>query len=274
MILINLPGTKNCFLVNDVSNSQTIEHELKKAFFPYAQQIHSKSVPLQYGFWLETNGHFITVKNDDGILKVLSESICAPYEVYKSIINIIRDNIQLIDDYCYLHGAAVVINGHPCLFLSETGAGKSTLGVYSDSRGQPCITDDLIILHKRTKKIFPVSQYAHLREEGAYLLQNPHTAIKYNRFLDRYEYKLSTQRFQKEYRVEHIFILHRKEGQAQVSVSVSAFDRVLENMFLPYQVKNNAMSAYQICNDFTIYELYYQELFEVLGKMIEFVCSC
>lgn len=274
MILIDLPGTKHCFIINDISDSQAIESEIMKTFFPYARSIDGNDIPLEYDFWIETNGQSIAVKKEHGALQKIPGLDCGlPQEMYKITISIIRDHVQLDDDYCYLHGAAAIISGHLCLFLSETGTGKSTLGVYLDSLGHLCMTDDLIILNKRTNTLFPISQYAHIREGSVSLLSDQHTIFTYNPFLDRYEYELSAQRFEKAYKVEHIFTLHRREGPSAMLVSNSATSGILDNMFLPYQVKNNILSAIQLGNHFPIHELYYHHLSEVLDQMIAFVCA-
>ena len=145
MIKIKLPGSKNIFIINDLFNSKSNENEIFKTFYPYATEVTPSILNIRWDIWIERNNDNLRVKSRKNGWKILDLDVIASFECHKTTYSIIRENLQLDDEYCFLHGSAILIDNKPRLFLSETGMGKSTLSVYFDMRGYKCITDDLII---------------------------------------------------------------------------------------------------------------------------------
>ena len=271
MIKIKLPGTKNIFIINDLSISKSVENEIFNTFYPYAIELTKLSYDIRWDIWIERNDKNIRVKSRKNEWKILTTGEMSPFDYYKRIYSIIRENLQLEDEYCFLHGSAVLIDGCTCLFLAETGMGKSTLSVYFDMYGHRCLTDDLIILNKKSHVIYPISRYAHIRKQGLFLFQNNTDSLIHNGLIDRYEYLLSEERFQYEHKVQYVFMLHRGFPITDVRVCDSAFEWVLENMFLPYQIKNNINSAITISNDIPVFDMYYNNLEQAKILMLSLI---
>lgn len=273
MIKITLPGSKNIFIINDLFNSKSIENEIFNTFYPYVTDVTPKNFNMQWDIWIERNTENIRVKRRHYGWKKLDVDVLSLFDCYKIAYSIIRENLQLDDEYCFLHGSATLIDNRLCLFLSETGMGKSTLSVYFDMHGYKCITDDLIILDKKNYTIYPISKYAHIRKEGLFLFQNNIDLLTYNRLIDRYEYLLSESRFQDEYKVEYIFILRRGYPNTALFLCNNAFECILENMFLPYQIKGNIFSSAKISCDYSIYSALCEDLDSLLKEIREFIKS-
>lgn len=273
MLRINLPGAKNVLYVNDKSRYRSIEKEIANAFFPYTQQVSSGDMRnrLNHDIVIETDGSNIVLIKNDSDSKCFYAKFNSTHQTYRQIYSIIRDNLRLTDGICFLHGACALINGHACLFLAETGTGKSTLGVYFDVMHKRCLTDDLIIMDVDGGIVYPISRYAHIRQGGMEALTNnvaDSFQLAYNDFLLRYEYPLSDERFCEKYKVEYIFILCRGCTCQGISEAYNPHANILENMFLPYQMTNNIVSSLNIAQKYKIYNAYYDDL-HTLSNQIE-----
>ena len=273
MIKIKLPGSKNIFIINDLCNSKSIENEFFNTFYPYVTEVTNSISNIRWDILIEKNDENIRVKNRNNGWKILDADILSLFDCYKTVYSIIRENLQLDDEYCFLHGSAILIDNILCLFLSETGMGKSTLSVYFDINGYNCLTDDLIILDKKRYVIYPISKYAHIRKEGLYLFQKNTDLLIYNGLIDRYEYQLAEKRFENECKVKYIFILHRGYLKTELRSCDNAFECILENMFLPYQIKGNILSSAKISCDYNIYSALYGDLDSLLKEIREFIKS-
>lgn len=257
MLKIDLPGSTNLFWVEDKTLLSSVENELSHAFYPYAKVEVNKAVALR------DNNVFIRI--DDLIRietrnRLISRQYCDVFHAYKSVFSIVRENLQIQDDFAYLHGAALKIGQKTCLLLAETGTGKSTLGVYMDQEvGCTCLTDDLVILQKGTRIISPISKYARIRKESKALLKDV-PLMNYNRVIERYEYPLLEKRLEHIYRIDYIFVLHRDKDIHGIQPSSMPLTGILDNMFLPYQIKNNLNSAVEISGCIPTYDIFYQNL--------------
>lgn len=271
MIKIKLPGSKNAFIVRDLSNSKSIENEFSNAFYPYVLEVTTPIFDISRDVLIERNDKSVCVKCRNSEWKAVGSNELSLFECYKTIYSIIRENLQLEENYCFLHGAAMLIDDRLCLFLSETGMGKSTLSVNFAMQGCECLVDDLIILDKKNYVIYPISKYAHIRKESMVLFQNKTDLLMFNELINRYDFLLSEKRFQKKYRVEYIFILRRGHYNTELHLCDNSFECILENMFLPYQVKGNVFSAAKISFDYNIYNASYGDLDSLLKEIRAFI---
>ena len=271
MIELDLPGSHNVFYVQDHSSYQIIENEAIKTFFPYVKsctEITTRSNSISVRIY----DTYIEVKAFSGRCSRLSYD--GVFNAYKIIISLIRENLQLNEDYCYLHGAVVNIEGHICAFLAKTGTGKTTLSVYMDGlENCMCLSDDLIILHKASHRIYPISKYAHLREPTIVCLDNCRSSLEYNKHICRYEYELSSDRFDKDYFLSNVFVLTRVVSLDRVLFEHASEHDIMDNMFLPFQVKNNILSSIQIHQQHPSHHLYYCKLDSFKNEILDFLNS-
>lgn len=258
MLKIELPGSNNLFWVEDKAFDLLVEEELFNTFYPYAS--FEKNYPALF------RHNDVSVCIDDKLYikachALMSCSQKGIMHAYKSVFAIIRENLQIQNSYAYIHGAAVVMNDCGFLLLAETGTGKSTLGVYLEQEGGGlCLSDDLIIVQNETRNVLPVSKYAHIRKEGKSLLDVGDT-MAYNHVTNRYDYLLSEQRLSHTWPLDFILVLHRcGSNKPAVLPSPRPMIGVLDNMFLPYQIKNNIYSATKISNDIPVFDMYYNNL--------------
>lgn len=277
MIQIKFPGVKNIFFIEDQSQIKLIEQEIENTFFPYTQKViaQEKCGESQYNIFIETDGFNVTVKTNIVGASIVQREYDSSYGAYRKAYSIIRENLQLENGFCFLHGSCVVIDDTACLFLAETGVGKSTLSVYCDVAGQICLTDDLIIMDVSSRIIYPISKYAHIRENGTVFFdQNVFSPrLSFNSFISRYEYSLSEKRFAQTFKIEYIFILNRSFPKEKIVESTNSYFKILENMFLPYQIKSNILSALNICKQYKIYDVFYSDLNVLLKKLRLFIKS-
>ena len=267
MLKIELPGSNILFWVEDKAFDFLVEKELYNTFYPYAA--FETNLPV----FFQHNDVFVCI--DDKIyIEVCHRTLSCPYKgimhAYKSVFAIIRENLQLQDNYAYIHGAAIIVEGYGFLLLAETGIGKSTLSVYMEQEGGGiCLTDDLIIVQKETRSILPVSKYAHIRIEGKSLFKTGES-MAYNHVTNRYNYLLSEKRFNRAWPIDCVLVLHRCDNKQAVLPSPMPMIGVLDNMFLPYQIKNNINSAITISNAIPIFDMYYNNLEQAKKLMLSF----
>ena len=271
LLKIDLPGAKITFLIEDLSEKQIINKILEQTFFPYAIMLSKRDTILSSYIHIKTDGYILNIRKQIERCTNITMQMNSIFETFKIILTIIRENFLITDDYCYLHGSATIFQGYPCLFLAETGTGKSTLSVHWDLNNHMCLTDDLIILEKKYYKICPISRYANIREAGVSLLGKKSCYLQYNELTRRYEYLLSPKRFHKEHNIKHIFILHRGCPQPKICLANNPFDSISHNAYLPYQIKNNVLSSLKISNDYPIYDVFYNTFDEITHCLKEFV---
>lgn len=81
------------------------------------------------------------------------------------------DNPSYDDNVLALHGAAVEWEGKCYVFLASTTTGKTTLTSYLIHCGCGYLTDDCVLLDRRSCKVYPFSMPLHLREGGLNVLK-------------------------------------------------------------------------------------------------------
>lgn len=81
------------------------------------------------------------------------------------------DNPSYDDNVLALHGAAVQLAGKCYVFLGSTTIGKTTLTSYLIHCGCGYLTDDCVLLDRRSCTVHPFSMPLHLREGGVNVLE-------------------------------------------------------------------------------------------------------
>ena len=70
-----------------------------------------------------------------------------------------------------MHGAAVECKGKSYVFLAATTSGKTTLTSYLEHCGCGYVTDECVLLDRKTYTVYPFSTPLHLREGGVKVLE-------------------------------------------------------------------------------------------------------
>lgn len=264
MLKIKLPGARNSFYVLDTSLNLVVAKELKSMYYPYAT-LDFIEEDKNSDLLIETDGVYLEIKSPKGGIALTKEQYASASSVYKRICSIIRENIVLDDEYCYLHGSAVLIQNKVFLFLAETGMGKSTLSVFLDMCKGVCLSDDLIILSKKELKVYPIGEKAHIRSSALNLFEGLNCKFQYNKLSTRYDYLLSKKQTVQSCGLilNSIFLLFREKNKAVITKNSTPIESVLTNMFLPYQIKNNVLSATYICQKTKVYNFFYDNFEDI-----------
>ena len=137
----------------------------------------AKNMKAQYGVHLRegmANGPCkkVSILRDDQQFRVTFEEdsvlVNDPLQAFSSIL---FEHTQYDDSILALHGAAVEWNGKAYLFLAHTSGGKTTLTSYLVSHGFGYLSDDCILLDRKTLDVFPSPKPVHLRYGGLNILR-------------------------------------------------------------------------------------------------------
>ena len=156
------------------------------------------SAPFQTDFSIQTNcnqlsralslkhGKYIAASNEPKGKKLIAIRENGRYRIefdgkitrtpneLSEIDHILCENVHYDETVFALHGAAVGYAGKAYLFLASTTGGKTTLASYLSSLGFDYITDDCILLDRKSFVVYPYQTPIHLREGGLQVLQRLH----------------------------------------------------------------------------------------------------
>ena len=112
-------------------------------------------------------------KNDsvDYIVTIENRTITTAHPLFH-LNRFLFDNPSYDDNILSLHGAAVEWQGKCYVFLASTTIGKTTLASYLTHCGCGYLTDDCVLLDRRSYMVYPFSMPLHLREGGLNVLEN------------------------------------------------------------------------------------------------------
>ena len=88
------------------------------------------------------------------------------------------DNPSYDDNILALHGAAIEWRGQCHVFLASTTTGKTTLASYLTHCGCGYLTDDCVLLDRKSYMVYPFSTPFHLREGGLNVLKKYNASPK------------------------------------------------------------------------------------------------
>ncbi len=189
------------------------------------------------------------------------------YDVFKKIINLIRENTIVNGDVCVLHASFIKMFNNGILLLGESGAGKSTLSAYLHlMTGCECYTDDIAFMNYNTKVTQGVSQYINLRSSSLDLLPANHNAV-YDDFIERYKIIINNRSKEK---VDYIVMLNRQnDSEVGIKPIENPIKVLTQNMYLPYSLKNNIIAANKLAAQSNVYEMCYSDLFSAYNLLSE-----
>lgn len=143
---------------------------------------------LEYGRYVLNQSHSMDHVDE----MILCEKCNASYKLITSDFEIITSkpifeikmyiykNAKYSKDFLVLHGSAIEYDNHAYLFLAATLAGKTTLASYLTSHNMGYITDDFIILNRKTLNIHPYITPLHLRKDSTEILKKYNCLLSNN----------------------------------------------------------------------------------------------
>ena len=262
MIKISFPFSNCSFIVDSpvVIESHIFEKFLLFAEFIKAIDDESQSIVIR------VNQYDINIYNNktrrNHIIRCDSH-----YDVFKKIINLIRENTVINGDVCVLHASFIKIFNKGILLLGESGAGKSTLSAYLHlMTGCECYTDDIAFMNYNTKVTQGVSQYINLRSSSLDLLPANCNAV-YDGFIERYKIILNNRA---EGKVDYIVLLNRQNNSEVAIKPIDNPIKVLaQNMYLPYSLKSNIIAANKLAVHSNVYEMCFSDLLSAYNLLRE-----
>ena len=112
---------------------------------------------------LKNDGNDYTVTIGDSVIN----TACPIFHLNRFLF----DNPSYDDNILALHGAAIEWRGKCYVFLASTTTGKTTLTSYLIHCGCGYLTDDCVLLDRKSCTVYPFSVPLHLREGGLKALE-------------------------------------------------------------------------------------------------------
>ena len=135
------------------------------------------NLTLKYGKYLSECGQYrlsnIKILKNNGVdyTVTIGNSVintsCPMFHLNRCLF----DNPSYDDSILALHGAAIEWRGKCYVFLASTTTGKTTLTSYLINCGCRYLTDDCVLLDRRSLMVFPFSMPLHIREGGLKVLE-------------------------------------------------------------------------------------------------------
>lgn len=184
----------------------------------------------------------------------------------QEIDRIMFDNTIYDESIFALHGAAVEWSGKAYLFLASTTGGKTTLASYLTSTGFGYITDDCILLDRKSFEVYPYCSPIHLRDGGLAVLKKykidiPNLQHLEDPAIDRYVYTPDNC-ITKPIPLSKIFFISRTESENRLVQLHSAekMTRLMKAPITDYTVNGEYIRFISRLAATACYELFYSDM--------------
>ena len=184
----------------------------------------------------------------------------------QEIDRIMFDNTIYDESIFALHGAAVEWSGKAYLFLASTTGGKTTLASYLTSMGFGYITDDCILLDRKSFEIHPYCSPMHLRGGGLAVLKKhkidiPNLQHLEDPAIDRYVYTPDNCTT-KPIPLSKIFFISRTENDNRLVKlnSIEKMTRLMKAPITDYKVNSEYIRFLSRMASTECYELFYSDM--------------
>jgi hypothetical protein len=236
------------------------------------------SLRLKYGKYVSMNedkaDQTILVKKEKSafIIHCQTNEYQTQYPL-QEIDSIIFDNTIYEESIFALHGAAVEWSGKAYLFLASTTGGKTTLASYLTSAGFGYITDDCILLDRKSFEVHPYCSPIHLRDGGLAVLKKYNIEIPNLQHLDdpainRYVYTPDNC-ITKPIPLSKIFLISRTENENRL-VKLNSTEKMIQLMKAPitdYKVNGEYIRFITRLASNECYKLFYSNM-EYVAQVI------
>ena len=184
-----------------------------------------------------------------------------------------------------LHATAIVVDDQAIAFLGDSGYGKSTLAATFLQRGYPLLTDDVLALEFRDKRIWarPGIARVKLNPDSADALLCGSRAIQMNSFTSKMIFPLNrAQHLNRVVPLQALYVLPLKASRSRIKVrrlaGRSAFFPIIQNTFNdtvlhPYRLKQQFVFADRLTRMVPINQLSYPRRMDVLPAIVDAVLA-
>jgi hypothetical protein len=148
--------------------------------------------------------------------------------------------LNKLDNFLHIHAGAVAANNTGILFPATNDVGKSTFTFYLLQKGFNYFSDEVGLIHPKTRRIFPFPKSLAL-DRQAYKKRFGHTSM--DKFIDiknaqkiLYQPEIRKKHFTNGVPLNYIFFLKRKRGTKKPLTACSKGDAIIElikNSFNP-----------------------------------------
>lgn len=149
----------------------------------------ARLLTLKYGGYLSASTKIITpaitaILNEKHYIIEFSGNTYTTLHPLSEIDSILFDHTSYGERIFAIHGTAVEWQKKAYLFLASTTSGKTTLASYLAAKGFGYITDDCILLDKKSFQIHPFCTPIHLRPGGLDVLRHYNAAPAQLEYID------------------------------------------------------------------------------------------
>lgn len=174
-----------------------------------------------------------------------------------------------------LHGAAVECKGRAYVFLAATTSGKTTLVSYLTTTGLGYITDDCVLIDKRTLMVYPCATPLHLRVGGVEVLKRLGHNCQYCELLNGLNEKrfVYTPKYfiRNAVPIERVFFIERTEDKNSLEdiSTIEVIKELLISPKIPYSVTPDYLKTLAFLSTKEFNRLHYSNM-SYVRKVIEY----
>lgn len=226
---------------------------------------------LKYGKYAFGNEYksdnTILVKEEKNIFTIRYKTIDIKTQYpLQEIDRIIFENTVYDELIFAMHGAAVEWGGKAYLFLAATTGGKTTLASYLTSIGFGYITDDCVLVDRKSFQVYPYCSPIHLRDGGLEVLKKCNVKIPNLQHLDdpaisRYVYTPNNC-IKKSIPLSKIFFMSRTDNENRL-VKLNSTEKITRLMKAPITDYKVNVEYIRFISQLALndcYELYYNNM--------------
>ena len=246
--------------------------------------------PFQTSFTIKTNceelansimlkhGKYATESIIQTDITIVAEKEQSGYSIYfngnfvkttaplRKIKDIMYENRKYDENIFAIHGGAVEYKGGAYLIVAATTSGKTTLTSYLTSNGFGYITDDCILLDRKSFEVYPFDTPIHLRGGGYEVLVNLGCAPKNPQLLDdisikRYVYTPANCIIQP-LPLKKLFFITRTEDANRLEKmnTTEKITALLKSPIIDYKIDGNYLSFISKLAAVPCEKLYYSDM--------------
>jgi len=230
----------------------------------------AKQLKIMYGDYInhttDNNTHTITAIKINNTYNIVfnNEKFTTDLPIIK-IEEIIKRSL-IHNNHFALHGSAIEHNGKGYIFAAASSTGKTTLVSYLSSKGFGYITDDCVMINKKTFEITSCHPPIHLREGGVSTLREYNALPSKTEILDtglskRYVYTPKN-RVDGSIPIKMILFIERSPSENKI-ISMSTTESTIQLMKSPiihYELSREYISFIAQLAQFPCRKIIYKDM--------------
>lgn len=230
----------------------------------------ANSLKLKHGKYIksEKNTVFLITAIKKGSLCEISfgDKVLTTDIPLRKVEDIMYENRKYDENIFAIHGGAVEYKDGAYLIVAATTSGKTTLTSYLTSKGFGYITDDCILLDRKSFEVYPFHTPIHLRDGGYNALKNLRCAPENAQLLDdvsikRYVY-MPKNCITSSLPLKKIFFITRTENSNCIEemTTTEKITTLLKSPIIEYKIDGNYLSFISKLAAMPCERLYYSDM--------------